>query len=88
MIETISDRQIDLKKAKEACEYLNHLIHGDPASSDLNLVSLGDAGMGYTPSKALQSPDVCDFVCFFALPWLVVLLGMMYVCFPEEEAAS
>ncbi len=88
MLETISDQKVDLKKAREVCETLSHLVHGDPASSDLNLVPLGNAGMGYTPSKALNSPDVCDFVCFLVLTWLVVLLGMMCACFPQEQATN
>lgn len=84
MLETISDQKVDLQKAKQVCDSLNHLIHGDPASCDMNLVSLGDVGMGYAPSKALQSPDVCDFVCFLAVTWLIVLLGMTCACFPED----
>ncbi|MBI1956610.1 MAG: hypothetical protein HYS38_09480 [Acidobacteria bacterium] len=85
MIETISNRKVDLQKAKELCGTFNHLVHGDPMGSDFNLVNLGEAGVGYIPSKALYSPQLCDFVCFAAQLWLIVLLGMMHACFPDER---
>jgi hypothetical protein len=81
MLQTISGQRIDLDKAKLMCDTLNHLVHGDPISSDYNLVQLGDAGMGYAPSKITNAPDVCDFVCFGAIPWLAVLQGMMHALF-------
>jgi len=84
MIETISDKQVDSQNAKRICETLGHLVHGDPMGSDFNLVQLGEQGMGYAPSKVLNNPDLCDFICFSAMPWLVVLMGMMGACFPIE----
>jgi hypothetical protein len=84
MLQTISGQRVDLVKAKLMCDTLNHLVHGDPMSSDYNLVELGEAGMGYAPSKITNAPDVCDFVCFGAIPWLVVLQGMMLALFLQD----
>lgn len=84
MLQTISGQRIDLDKAKLMCDTLNHLVHGDPVSSDYNLVQLGEGGLGYAPSKITNAPGVCDFVCFGAIPWLAVLQGMMHTLFLQD----
>ena len=86
MIDTVSSSKVDLQKAKELCETLNHLVHGDPAGSDYNLTRLGELNSGYAPSKILNNPELCDFVCSLAVSWLVVLLGMMCAFFPGDNA--
>jgi hypothetical protein len=84
MIDTVSDSKVDLKSAKQLCESLNHLVHGDPVGSDYNLAQLGEVGSGYAPSKMLGNPGLCDYICSLAVCWLVVLLGMMCACFPGD----
>lgn len=84
MIDTVNDSRADLQNAKQLCEALNHLVHGDPVGSDYNLAQLGDVGSGYAPSKMLGNPALSDFICSLAVCWLVVLLGMMCACFPSE----
>lgn len=86
MLQTISGQRIDMHQARTMCETLNHLVHGDPMSSDYNLVQLGEAGMGYAPSKITNAPDVCDFVCFGAIPWLVLLQAMMHALFLQDKS--
>ena len=85
MLQTIGGEKINMDDAKLMCDTLNHLVHGDPMSSDYNLVQLGESGMGYAPSKITNAPGVCDFVCFGAIPWLAVLQGMMHALFLKEE---
>ena len=84
MIDTVNDSKVDLQKAKQLCETLNHLVHGDPMGSDYNLAQFGEVGAGYAPSKMLSNPELSDFICSLAVSWLVVLLGMMYACFPSD----
>ncbi len=84
MIDSVSDSKVDLQKAKQLCETLNHLVHGDPLGSDYNLTQLGEVGSGYAPSKMLSNPELSDFICSLAVCWLVVLLGMMCACFPSD----
>ena len=88
MLESMGNEKVDLRRAKEYCETLNHLVHGDPMSSDFNLVELGEGIMGYTVSKALNNPSLCDFICFEATGWLIVLLGMMCACFPIDQPSA
>jgi hypothetical protein len=88
MIDTVSDSTVDLLSAKQMCENLNHLVHGDPVGSDYNLAQLGEVRSGYAPSKMLSNPELCDYVCSFAVCWIVVLLGMMCACFPEARVSS
>jgi len=84
MIDTVSDSKVDLRKAKQLCDTLNHLVHGDPLGSDYNLTQLDEVGSGYAPSKMLSNPELSDFICSLAVCWLVVLLGMMCACFPSD----
>jgi hypothetical protein len=84
MIDSVSNSKVDLQKAKQLCETLNHLVHGDPLGSDYNLTQLGEVGSGYAPSKMLSNPELSDFICSLAVCWLVVLLGMMCACFPSD----
>jgi hypothetical protein len=85
MIDSISGSEVDLGEAKQLCDTLNHLVHGDPLGAEYNLPQFGEIGSGYAPSKMLSNPGLSDFICSFAVCWLVVLLGMMGACFPTER---
>ena len=70
-------------EAQKVCETFNHIVHGDPISSNFNLVNLGDGGLGYSVGKVLNHPQLCDFICFQSYCYLIVLSAMMAACFPE-----
>jgi len=74
--------ETDISQAKQICDMFNHVVHGDPIGSSFNLVDLGSAGMGYAVGKALTEPELCDFICFQAYCYLIVLMGRMAGCFP------
>jgi len=81
MLETMNGRA-DVVSAKQLCEFFGHIVHGDPVGSQWNLVRLGDGGLGYSVGKVINAPDLCDFVCFQAYCYLIVLMGIMAACFP------
>jgi len=75
----------DAGVAKQVCDTFNHLVHGDPIGASFNLVDLGDAGMGYAVGKALDHPELCDFVCFQSYCYLIVMMGRMVAIFPASS---
>ena len=76
----------DRAEAKKVAELYHHMTHGDPIGSTYNLISLGERGRGYSVSKILNEPGLCDFVCDQATCYLVVLAGRMATCFPEAAS--
>jgi hypothetical protein len=63
---------------------MNSLLHAKPDSAPWNMVRLGETGFGHAVSKILNRPDLCDDLCANAIPWLVVVQGMMAAYFPSE----
>lgn len=72
----------DKKQRKDICDTFNSLTHGDPMSAGFNLVNLPEGGMGYSVSKTLHEPEFCDFICFQAYLFLIVIMGRRTSCFP------
>ncbi len=81
MLETMSGKH-NILEAKQICDVFNHVVHGDPVGANWNLVHLSDNGLGYSVGKVINDPELCDFICFQSYCYLVVLTGMMAVCFP------
>ena len=70
-------------QAKQVAKLLHSATHGDPIGSIYNLVHLDDHRPGYSVSKSLNDPEICDFVCQQAMCYLIVLTGRMAACFPD-----
>jgi hypothetical protein len=84
--ETHPDR--DIEGAKKVCETLNHLVHGDPYSSEFNIVALDEDAWGYAVGRLLDNPHLCDFVCDQTISWLSVLAGIAGGCFPDAVCSD
>jgi len=67
---------------------MNSLLHSKPDSAPWNLVQLKGAGFGHAVSKILDRPELCDELCANAIPWLVVVQGMMAAYFADELPES
>lgn len=67
---------------------MNSLLHAKPDSAPWNLVLLGEGDVGHAVSKILSRPDLCDNLCAGAIPWLVIVQGMMAAYFPDEPEAQ
>jgi hypothetical protein len=67
---------------------MNALLHSKPDSAPWNLVQLKGAGIGHAVSKILDRPELCDELCANAIPWLVVVQGMMAAYFADEPLAN
>jgi hypothetical protein len=80
MLETMGGTNI--RDAKGICEMFGHIVHGDPVGAGWNLVHLSEGGLGYSVGKTIDDPELCDFVCFQAYCYLIVLDSIMSVCFP------
>ncbi len=65
---------------------MNSLLHSKPDSAPWNVVILGDGRLGHAVSKILDRPELCDELCANAIPWLVVVQGMMAAYFAEDPA--
>jgi len=63
-------------------EIYNSLTHGDPNSAIWNIIQLGN-GVGYSVSKIINDPVLCEKVCLNTLGWLVVILVMSENAFSE-----
>ncbi len=75
----------DSTTAREIARFLHHIAHGDPVGSQWNSVHLTDGTLGYSIGKVIDDPERCDFICFQAYSYLIVLLGMMSGCFPDAS---
>ena len=56
---------------------LNSLVHGDPQSSEWNLIFGSSGAPAYAVSKILDRPDICDHVALEAMTYLAGLTGLM-----------
>lgn len=75
--------ETNIEQAKQICDLFNHILHGDPIGSSFNLVRLDSGSFGYSVSKILHDPELCDFICFQSYCYLIVLMGRMVACFPN-----
>ena len=82
MLATMTRGKFNQQETQNILAMFNSLDHGDPASAEFNLVRLSDSTLGYSVSKALSEPEFCDFVCFHAYCYLIVIMGRMAECFP------
>ncbi len=67
---------------------MNSLLHSKPDSAPWNMIQLKGIGFGHAVSKILDRPELCDELCANAIPWLVVVQGMMAAYFADESVAS
>jgi hypothetical protein len=79
------NKEVDIKQAQDICTTFNSLTHGDAMGSGFDLVGLPAGGLGYSVGKALNEPELCDFVCFQSYLYLIVLTGRMVGCFPDAR---
>jgi len=77
--------ETNIEQAQQICETFNHVLHGDPIGSSFNLVHFDSGGLGYSVSKTLNNPELCDFICFQSYCYLIVLMGRMTACFPSVK---
>ncbi len=61
----------------------NSLTHGGPDSAIWNTIQLDDGKAGYSVSKIIDAPALCDRICYETLGWLAALLGIMEKVFSE-----
>ncbi len=64
-------------------ELYNSLTHGDSNSTIWNIIQLDDGELGYSVSKIIDDPSLCDRVCYETLNWLIVVLGITAKVFSE-----
>jgi hypothetical protein len=63
----------------------NSAVHGDPDSVLNSLTTLTDGTAGYSSSKILVNPELCDQICFEASCYLIVIMGRMVEIFPDKN---
>ena len=68
---------------KTITPHFNSITHGDPDSAVWNLVQTKDGDMGFSVSKIIDDPSLCDKVCMDCASWLLVLTVMAISIFPE-----
>ena len=80
--------EADIEQVKDVCDTFNHILHGDPIGANFNLVQMQDGGLGYSVSKSLAEPELCDFICFQSYLYLTILMARLVQCFPTEKPAA
>jgi hypothetical protein len=63
----------------------NSLTHGDPESAVWNLIKTEDENVGYSVSKILDNPSLCDKICLEGSTWLLILISMASGIFPNVD---
>ncbi len=66
---------------------LNSLVHGDPQSSEWNLIIDSSGVSAYSVSKILNRPVICDHVAIEAASYLAELTGLMTTVFIVGDRA-
>jgi hypothetical protein len=84
MIDKISKMGADVPKmsGRDMMKPMNSLLHAKPDSAYYNLISMGAAGNGFSPSKILNRPELCDNLCADIIPTLAMIQGMISAYFP------
>jgi len=77
--------QTDISGAKVVCETFNHIVHGDPEGATFDLIKNKEGELGYSISKSLNNPDLCDFICLQSYLYLIILMARMAECFPSKN---
>ena len=87
MFETIKNNiDTDTKlKGFEMTTHLNSLVHGKPDSALWNLVMVEGNKIGHAPSKIINNAKLCDDLCSEVVPYLVIIVSMVFAYFPEIE---
>lgn len=81
MLVSMSDKE-NISEAQKICELFNHITHGDPIGSNYNICAIDGVKLGYSVGKNLNDTELCDFICFQAYCYLIVLMARMVGCFP------
>lgn len=68
-------------KPYELTASMNSLVHAKPESSYLNLVTINEKMVGYSASKIINNPNLCDELCSEVIPWIAVVQSMMAAYF-------
>lgn len=63
----------------------NSLTHGDPESAAWNLIQSKDGKIGYSVSKIIDDPSLCDKICLEGSTWILVLTSMASAIFPKAD---
>jgi hypothetical protein len=76
---------LDESIIRQTYDFLNSVDHGDPVGSQFSLIDLGNGELGYAVSKILNDPEFCDFICYQAYCYLIILMSRMVAIFPEAK---
>jgi hypothetical protein len=87
MLSTMSEKA-DTSKSQVLCSHFNHIVHGDPIGASHGTVALGGDSYGFSPSKQLKNPDLCDDICLQGACYLIVLMARMIQIFADAPAVS
>jgi len=65
--------------------FYNSLTHGDLESASWNLIKTNDGDIGYSVSKILDNPELCDKISLDGSTWLLILISMATAIFPDAK---
>jgi len=65
--------------------FYNSLTHGDPESATWNLIKTKEGDVGYSVSKILDNPKLCDNISLDGSTWLLILISMATAIFPDAK---
>ena len=76
---------LSVHEAQDVCSAHNHMVHGDPASSYSNLISLPDGNAGYASGKMLDNHKLCDEIAVESQCYMIVLTSRITSIFPKVK---
>jgi hypothetical protein len=82
MLRTLSDGK-ELNSVNQTVSTLDHLVSGDPMGDECNLLGLDGDALGFHVGRVTDNEKLCDFLCYQAISWLMVLNGMTSSIFPD-----
>ncbi len=90
MIDKVSKKGADAPKGRgsDMLKSMNSILHAKPDSAYYNLVHLDDFRGGFSPSKILNRPELCDDLCADVIPMLAMIQGMMAAYFQSNEGPA
>ena len=65
--------------------FYNSLTHGDPESATWNLIKTKEGDVGYSVSKILDNPKLCDTIALDGSTWLLILISIATAIFPDAK---
>ena len=85
MLDAIGWDKVGNSFGRKISDAFNHLVHGDPLSSQWNMIELHGDEIGHSSGRILNRPDICDTLAGNTYAQMLILMAMMAATFPGVD---